>query len=212
AHVPGFAPAIIANGALLPRRAHVVGIRDARTRAKRIDVETSAPSEPRQYRKLLAAAARGDVDENALDAMLVKARVAPIRYEIAQQPFTIDARAAIRQLQRRDVRLRGYRAHRPEQPARQPLVDDIAIRGKERRLDVVRVAGHAQIIDAVARQLANGLRLECRRPAQRDAHLRATGLRQVALDHRRDFGHAGATRLRERAEIELHRFRFDDRR
>src|SRR6185437_3603018 len=64
-------------------------------------------------------------------------------------------------------------------------------------------SGHAQIIDAVARQLANGLRLECRRPAQRDAHLRATGLRQVALDHRRDFRHAGATRLRERAEIEL---------
>src|SRR5690348_6775281 len=173
----GSSALIGALGCSLACGAHVVRVRRAGVGAKWIDVESAAAREPCEHRQRFTAAARGNVDEDALDAVLVEPGMAAIRDEIAQQSFAVDARTAIDDLHGRDIGLPGDRTYRAEQPARQRLVDDASIRREERGLDVVHLACDAQIVETFAGQLAYRLQRERCRAAQRHADGRAARLR-----------------------------------
>src|SRR6266511_2264918 len=104
---------------LLPRVARPEVRRLVAARAIRIDVDAPTAHEARADGEPLRPASLPDVGENALGAMLVKARMAAKGNEIAQQARTVDTRPAIGGLDRRIVGLTGDRTHRTKEPREQ---------------------------------------------------------------------------------------------
>ena len=155
-----------------------------RLAAKGIDVDAAAAREPCLDRQRFGPAARRDVDEYPLDAMLVESRMASIRHEIAQKTRAGDARSAIRDAHARDVGLAGNRTHRAKEAGRERFVDGLPIGRQRARVDLVVDARDVEGIERIAGKLGNALGGERGGCAQRYADRCADARGEVALQRR----------------------------
>src|SRR6185369_13523927 len=119
----------------LPGRAHVARHGYAGVGAKGIDVETAAAGEPRVDGQRFAMAAGDEIDEHALDAMLVESGVTAVRHEIAQQRRAIDARPTVADAERCVIRLSGDRTYGAEEIRAQHLVGEVPFGAQSCRVD-----------------------------------------------------------------------------
>ncbi|MNF53305.1 hypothetical protein D3C84_346830 [compost metagenome] len=207
--VMGLIPRLVAPG-LLADEAQVGGHGFPVT-AEGVDVQAPAAGIAGIDGQLLRGAEVLEIDEDALDALLVELVVLAEGDEIAQQLLPIEARAAVVDHQGSPVRLAGDQAVGLEQMAVQCLLHYVRLCGplQQGLVKLVAVDLDVLLVDALARQqryLVRGL-IE---GEQGDAHLSpGTGAQVFGQQclHRRQGVAAG---LVEGVEVELERLGFDE--
>ena len=91
--------------------------------AKRVDVEPAAPRVACINRQAMRLAARPDVHEDALHALLMKLVVVAKAHDVLQQAFLVDLRAGVADLYAAPVGLAGDQTVAFEQVAGQRFLD-----------------------------------------------------------------------------------------